>query len=153
MTTDDVRAEWGRLRPAIGNLICLLEGKVGSLDALDRARKESYEKGVEDGRTECADAEYESGVKDGWNACMRIWDIDTECDESTMVAILGTCYDLRSISPMHVIEKLKEYDEEQRKIMLLAKERDVEHDLNELVRRHGYEAVVHGVESLSKFEE
>lgn len=152
MTTEDVRAEWTRIRPAIGNLICLLEGKVGSLDALDRARKESYEKGLEDGRTECANSEYESGVRDGWNACMRIWDIDSE-SPTALVEVLGCRYDLRTISPLDVIEKFKAYDETQREMMMLAKERAVDHDLKELVKKHGYNAVVHGVEMLEPDED
>lgn len=153
MTTEEIRVEWAKIRPMIGNLICLIDGKTGSLDDLDQVKKVFYEKGLSDGRKENTDAEYERGVKDGWNACMRIWDYDSDYDVVTLVSILGECYDLKKVSPMDVVERLEAYDAEQREMMLLAKEKAVDHDLKELVKKHGYNAVVHGVEMLEPDED
>lgn len=60
MTNDDIREEWRKLRPAIGDLICHMDGQIDRLGEIEQVWQKGYEAG------------YSIGVKEGANDAQTI---------------------------------------------------------------------------------
>lgn len=113
MTVEDIEIEWRKIRPAVGNLICYIDGKVEQL----KSYEDAYSKGLKDAE-KAAEAdktiEYLRGLEDAWSAARKINNVYTVGQMETLfMCDIGDIMD--EIHPQSAIEMLKDFEEERGK--------------------------------------
>ena len=94
-TTDEIKTEWKSLRPAIGNLLCYIDGKMAKIESLkdlELSWKKGYDCGYKDGmkaRIASVEIDGRSIVRAKWSDVQVAFSNDTDMQIASMLC--GNC--------------------------------------------------------------